>query len=199
MSDDADDLEPAVRPEFRSRFARIRDRVVTADAVYGTILFAALIAVSSDADHSGDGIPGDQGFHVTIETAERVDLVQTLIVSLTTLVVFWIAHVYARTIAGHGFRGGKDVRLGTAFHRAIDHSNGMLWSAIPATLVLLLGIVGVIPDASDWSLVVNILVLGVLGYQALSERRRSIPLRILGGVITAVLGLVIIIIDIAVH
>jgi hypothetical protein len=186
--------------DTRSRFARIRDRVVTADAVYGTILFSALIAVASDADHSGDGIPGDEpAFHVTITFGERVDLVQTLIVSLTTLVVFWIAHVYARTIAGHGLRAGEDVRLGRAFRRAIEHSNGMLWSAIPATLVLLLGIVGVIPDASDWALVVNIVVLGVLGYQALSERRRSIPMRILGGVITAVLGFVIILVDIAAH
>ena len=185
---------------WRERVSRIRDRVVTADAVYGTILFAALIAVSSDADHSGDGIPGDQpAFHVEITVGERVDLAQTLLVSVVTLVVFWIAHVYARTIAGHGVREGESVRLGVAFRRAITHSNGMLWSAIPATLVLLLGIVGVIPDASDWALVVNIVVLGVLGYQSLSERGRGIPMRILGGVITAVLGLVIIIIDIAVH
>jgi hypothetical protein len=184
----------------RSRLSAIRDRVVTADAVYGTILFAALIAVSSDADHSGDGIPGNEtGFHVEITVGERVDLIQTLLVSVVTLVVFWIAHVYARTIAGHGTRDGRDVRLGAAFRSAIEHSNGMLWSAIPATLVMLLGIIGLIPDASDWALVVNILVLGVLGYQSLSERGRSIPMRILGGVITAVLGLVIILIDIAVH
>jgi len=185
---------------WRERVSRIRDRVVTADAVYGTILFAALIAVSSDADHSGDGIPGDQpAVHVTITVGERVDLVQTLLVSVVTLIVFWIAHVYARTIAGHGVRGGESVRLGTAFRRAIEHSNGMLWSAVPATLVLILGIVGLIPDASDWALVVNIVVLGVLGYQALSERGRAIPIRILGAVITAVLGLIIILIDIAVH
>jgi hypothetical protein len=173
---------------------------VTADAVYGTILFAALIAVSSDGEHAGDGIPGDQsGVHVTIKTGEQVDVLQVLLVSLGTLLVFWIAHVYARTIAGHGVRQGEDVRLGASFRRAIAHSNGMLWSAIPATVVLILGIVGVLPDAPDWSLLVNVIVLGFLGYQALSERRRAIPIRILGGVITAVLGQIIIIIDIAVH
>ncbi|GMA93253.1 hypothetical protein GCM10025881_00770 [Pseudolysinimonas kribbensis] len=56
----------------------------------------------------------------------------------------------------------------------------MLWSAIPATVVVLLGAAGVLPDAADWALVVNVLVLGVLGYQSLSERRRPVPLRILG-------------------
>jgi hypothetical protein len=189
-----------VTPHPRSRFSRLRDRVVTADAVYGTILFAALIAVSSDGEHAGDGIPGDQsGLHVTIESGEQVDVLQVLLVSLGTLIVFWIAHVYARTIAGHGLRQGEDVRLGQALHRAIDHSNGMLWSAVPATVVLILGIAGVLPDAPDWSLTVNLIVLGFLGYQALSERGRAIPIRILGGVVTAVLGLIIIVIDIAVH
>ena len=184
----------------RSRFSRLRDRVVTADAVYGTILFAALIAVSSDAENAGDGLPGDQsGVHVTIQPGEQVDVLQVLLVSLGTLLVFWIAHVYARTIAGHGVRQGEDVRLGASFRRALAHSNGMLWSAIPATVVLILGIVGVLPDAPDWSLMVNIVVLGFLGYQALSERRRAVPIRILGGVVTALLGLIIIIIDIAVH
>ncbi len=182
------------------RLSRIRDRVVTADAVYGTILFAALIAVSSEGDGSGDGVPGNQpGVHVEIGTGQHVDLVQTLLVSVSTLVVFWIAHVYARTIAGHGRREGEDVRLGTALHRALEHSNGMLWSAIPSTIVLLLGVAGLVPDAADWSLVVNVVVLGVLGYQALSERRRAVSIRALGGVLTAVLGLVIILIDIAVH
>jgi hypothetical protein len=39
----------------------------------------------------------------------------------------------------------------------------------------------------------------VLGYQSLSERRRPVPLRILGGVVTALLGLAIILLDIAMH
>ncbi|GMA97154.1 hypothetical protein GCM10025881_39780 [Pseudolysinimonas kribbensis] len=43
-----------------SRLSRLRDRVVTADAVYGTILYAALIAVSAAYEHAGDGVPGDQ-------------------------------------------------------------------------------------------------------------------------------------------
>ena len=185
---------------WRSRLSTLRDQVVTADAVYGTILFSALIAAGSDpeSDHAGDGIPGDE-LHVELALGSNDGLVDTLLVAVTTLIVFWIAHVYARTLAGHGRRDGEDVRLGEALRRAVAHSNGMLWSAIPATLVLLLGVAGLVPDAADWALLVNLIVLGVLGYQALSERGRAIPLRVLGGVVTALLGLAIILVKIAVH
>ncbi|GAA2084312.1 hypothetical protein GCM10009840_21340 [Pseudolysinimonas kribbensis] len=185
-----------------SRLSRLRDRVVTADAVYGTILYAALIAVSAAYEHAGDGVPGDQPNvqgDLALLTPASVDFLQVLEWSVTTLIVFWIAHVYARTIAGHGMRSGEDRRLGVSFRHALAHSNGMLWSAIPATVVVLLGAAGVLPDAADWALVVNVLVLGVLGYQSLSERRRPVPLRILGGVVTALLGLAIILLDIAMH
>ncbi len=184
-----------------SRLRRLRDRVVTADAVYGTILYAALIAVSAGGDEAGDGIPGDQsgipGDQSGIDA--HVEIAGVLLISITTLLVFWAAHVYARTIAGHGVRNGRDVAVGTALHQALEHSVGMLYSAIPATIILVLGAFGLIPDAADWALWVNVFVLGVLGYQALSERRRAIPIRILGAVITALLGLILIIVDIAVH
>jgi len=185
-----------------SALTRFRDRVVTADAVYGTILYAALIAVSASYEHVGDGIPGDQpGVQADLQllTPQEVDFLQVLEWSATTLIVFWIAHVYARTIAGHGVRGGEDRRLGVSFRRALSQSHGMLWSAIPATLVVLLGAVGVLPDAADWALVVNVLVLGFLGYQSLSERRRPVIIRIIGGLVTALLGLAIILLDIAMH
>jgi hypothetical protein len=185
-----------------SRLSRIRDRVVTADAVYGTILYAALIAVSAAYEHVGDGVPGDQAdpiLDIELLTPLHVDYLQVIEWSASTLIVFWIAHVYARTIAGYGVREGREVRLGDALYGAVAHSNGILWSAIPATLVVLLGAVGVVPDAADWALVVNLLVLGFLGYQSLSERRRPFPLRLLGGVVTALLGLAVILIDIAMH
>jgi len=169
-------------PPQRSRLGRLRDRIVTADAVYGTILFAALIAVKADDEHGSDGVPGDataaSGAHVQVDvTAAHADLVQVILVSVGTLLVFWAAHVYARTIAGHGLRNGEDVRLGQSFRQGVRRSMGMLYSAIPATIVLILGATGLFGDAADWALWVNVLVLGVLGYQALSERRRAIPIR----------------------
>ena len=186
-----------------SVWASIRDQVVSADAIYGTILYAALIAVASDengADGTGDGIPGDATQHgVVIEfgggALDRVAVFDTLLLAGVTLIVFWLAHVYARTIAGHG--AAKSLR--TALGNALDASAGMLYAAIPSTIVLLLGIIGVLPDAADWSLVIAILVLGILGYQSFAERGSRVWLRILGAVVSGLLGLILVILDASVH
>jgi hypothetical protein len=182
-----------------SVWARIRDHVVSADAIYGTILFAALIAVASDESGVGDGIPGDTPSHgVTIVFGEaqktQAALIETLLLAGVTLLVFWMAHVYARSIAGHG-----GLRLRSAIWKALDSSAGMLYSAIPSTIVLLLGIFGVIPDAADWALVVAIVVLGILGYQSFAERGSKIWARILGAVVSGLLGLILVVLDASMH
>jgi hypothetical protein len=167
-----------------SRWTSFRDRVVTDDAVYGTVLFAALIATSSAPDPHSDGIPGD----VVVQFGgDSGDIVDVLIVSVTTLLVFWVAHVYARVLA----RGG----LGDA----IRHSSGMLWAAIPPTLLLVLGAVGVLPDAVDWSGLLSLAVLGFVGYEAAARRGRGVGVRILSGAVAVVLGFIIIVVKVAVH
>ena len=186
-----------------SAWTRFRDRVVSADAIYGTILFAALIAVASDengVNGDGDGIPGDATQHGVVvefggQVADRVAVFDTLLLAAVTLIVFWLAHVYARTIAGHG--AAKSLR--TALGDALETSSGMLFAAIPSTIVLLLGIVGVLPDAADWSLVVAIIVLGVLGYQSFAERGSKVWARIVGAVVSGLLGLILVVLDAAVH
>ncbi len=180
--------------------SRIRDRIVSADTIYGTILFAALIAASSNGNGSGDGIPGDvirAGAAAALPAvhADQADLAETLVVAVVTLLVFWLAHVYARTIAGHGAR----MRLRTAIRTALGNSAGMLYAAIPSTIVLILGVVTVLPDAADWSLVVAVVVLGILGYQSFAERGSRIVVRIVGGLSSALLGLALMVLDIIVH
>ncbi|MEO6115013.1 MAG: hypothetical protein ABIP33_01405 [Pseudolysinimonas sp.] len=185
-----------------SVWTTIRDHVVSADAIYGTILFAALIAVASDEHGVGDGIPGHPTTPapgVTIDLGSSasqtaIDYFDILLLSGITLLVFWLAHVYARSIAAHG-----EVRMRTAVWRALDSSAGMLYSVIPTTLVLILGMIGVLPDAADWSLVVAILVLGILGYQSFAERGSKVWARILGAVVSGLLGLILVVLDAAVH
>jgi hypothetical protein len=173
---------------------RVRDRVVTADAVYGTILFAALVAVASDEE-------GTEALTIDVGEAaiDRVESLTVLLVAGGSLVAFFLAHVYARTIAGHGVRRGEDVPVGRAFREAVRESAGMLLAAIPSTLLLLLGAIGILPDAPDWALLVAVVVLFVLGYQALAERGSAVWRRIVGGLVSALLGLVVIAIDIAAH
>jgi len=184
-------------------WARLRDRVVSADAIYGTILFAALIAAASgqgSTDGEGDGIPGDASLHgISLhfgdQAIDRGADLETLLVAGATLIVFWLAHVYAHTIAGHGAM--KSVRAALA--HALETSSGMLIAAIPSTIVLLLGVVGLLPDAADWSLVLAVVVLGVLGWQSFVERGSGVGGRIVGAVVSALLGLALMILKVVVH
>lgn len=164
-----------------SRWIRFRDRVVTDEAVYGTVLYAAVIAASSAPDDHSDGVPGDSA-----ALAPR-DVLDVLLLSLTTLLVFWVAHVFARTLA----RG--------ALRDALRHSNGMLLAAVLPTVPLVLGAVGVLPDAVDWSALLSFVVLAFLGYGSAERRGRGIGIRILSAFIAVVLGFVIVVIKIAVH
>ena len=184
-------------------WARLRDRIVSADAIYGTILFAALIGVASDdgsANGEGDGIPGDASLHGIAlhfgdRAIDRAAVLDALLLAGVTLIVFWLAHVYARTIAAHG--SAKSTRR--ALGEALEESSGMLVAAIPPTIVLLLGAVGVLPDAADWSLVVAIVVLGLLGWQSFAERGSGVAGRVVGAIVSALLGLALVILKATVH
>jgi hypothetical protein len=166
-----------------SRIAEFRERVVTPDAVYGTILFAAVVAALSDEDDL------------------RGDIVSTLIFSVITQIVFWIAHVFAGAVAGHGAHGGEVVPLGTATSRAIRHSLGLLYGPVLPAVPLLLGSFGLIAadDAGDLSLLIAMIILGVLGYLAFADRGARVIVRVLGALGSAFLGFVIIVLNMAVH
>jgi hypothetical protein len=154
----------------------VRDRFVTADAVYGLILYSALIAAVSDADSN---------------------VFEVLFVSVLSLVVFWGAHLFARTVAGHG----ADVSLGTAFRAAFAESLGMLYAVVFPSIPLLMGAAGLIStdDAVSASLVVSMIVLGVLGYNSFAKRKSHMIIRIVGALATAAFGLLAILLNIVVH
>ncbi len=154
----------------------VRDRFVSADAVYGLILYSALIAAVSDDDSSS---------------------LEVLFVSIGSLLVFWGAHLFAGTVAGHG----ADIRLGTAFRAAFAGSLGMLYAVVFPSVPLLFGAAGLISadDAVSASLVVSIIVLGVLGYNSFAKRKSHMVIRIVGALATAAFGLLAILLNIVVH
>ena len=154
----------------------VRDHFVTADAVYGLILYSALIAGVSD-DHS--------------------EALEVLVFAAASLIIFWGAHVFAGTVANHG----AELGLPAALWRALGHSSGMLYAAILPSLALLLGVFTLTSadDAVSIALLVATVVLGVLGFYAFSQRRRPVVIRILGGLGTALFGLLMILLNIIVH
>ena len=154
----------------------VRDRFVTADAVYGLILYSALVAGVSD---------------------ENSTALEVLVLSVASLVIFWGAHVFAGTVAGHG----AETNLRGALRRSLGHSSGMLYVAILPSLALLLGVAHLVgaDDAVNLALLVATVVLGALGYNAFAQRKRPVAIRILGGLGTALFGLLLILLNVIVH
>jgi len=158
----------------------IRQRFVNPEAVYGLILYSALIGGVSTEDTSS---------------------LEVLVVSVFSLVIFWGAHVFSRTIASHGVTDGTETSLRTATRLGFVESSGMLYAAILPTLPILLGVAKVMStdDAVSLSLLVAMIVLGVLGYQSFAQRQARVITRILGALGTAFFGLLMIILNILVH
>ena len=153
--------EPATEGRVRL-FLRVR--FASPSAVYGLILFTVLIAVASD-EHS------------------HIGTVFTL--SVSSLIVFFLAHVFAHTLGDHGELG-----LRRATVQAVHHSSGMLYASIPPGIVLGIGALAGIhaETAADYALLMAVLVLGLLGYFAYSRRTSSVGTRIVGALGTAFLG-----------
>ncbi|HWK19885.1 MAG TPA: hypothetical protein VNR37_03830 [Microbacteriaceae bacterium] len=153
----------------------IRERLATAPAIYGLIVYVVLIAATSDYEH---------------------DAYLVFVWSALGLIVFYLAHSFAEGLAAH-----DEPDLWKAAKRGLRHSLGMLYSAVlPSIAILVCALVGLDGDhASDWALLVGLVVLGYLGYQATADRGKPVWVRILSAFVTALLGFVIMIIDYAVH
>ncbi|GGE86064.1 hypothetical protein [Mycetocola zhadangensis] len=157
-----------------------RNSFVTEESVYGTLLVSGMIVVS--------GTYGASSW-------------ATFLSVLGTVIVFWVAHVYAGTVAGHAVMEGKDIALGTAFKRSLRRSVGFLTSALIPCVLLLIGALRVIPDAlAIWlALWVGVVILGALGYRAFALRGSAWTVRILGSLGTATLGIAMILLKALIH
>jgi hypothetical protein len=147
----------------------------TEEGVYGLILVSGLVASAGSG-----GTPA----------------VRTLAITAVTVIVFWMAHVYAGAVAAHGTAGveGKPVSLGQAVRHAMRRSRGLLVATVLPGLALLLGVVGVLPDTvAIWtSLWVCVGVLAWLGFVAYRRKGATWAMQIVGAVSTASFGVVII-------
>jgi hypothetical protein len=165
---------------MRAVLGWVERRLVTADAIYGLILYAALVGVISDKSHPS---------------------LEVLILSVLSLLVFWGAHVYAATIAGHGVRDGAVITVGAALHDAVWHTSGMLYAAILPSVPLVIAVFGALKDddAANLSMLVVVVQLAVIGYDSFTQRRSPIIIRILGAIGTGLFGLLMVILNLIVH
>jgi hypothetical protein len=159
---------------------RVRVEYITEESVYGTVLVSAVIVAS--------------GSHGTTS-------MQLFVSVLVAVIVFWAAHVYAGTIAGHGIDPAAPTSLSESFRHALRRSIGFLTSAVPPSLVLLLGALQAIDDTvAIWTaLWLGVAILFVLGFTVFALRGDSWLVRILGAFGTAAFGIAMILLKAVIH
>lgn len=162
--------------EVTPRVARI---LTSEESVYGLILVSGMIVVSGTV--SGTSL-------------------NALVTVAVTVVVFYLAHVYAGTLGRLAATDGE-AGLRTSLAGAARHSRGMLVSSIVPLLILLLGTTDLIDDTvAIWSaLIANTVMLGVLGWIVVARWSTHWMPRLLSALITAGFGLVLIALKALIH
>jgi hypothetical protein len=155
----------------------------TPPAIYGTVAYASLIAATS--------------FHTGAEQSAA----QVLLFCVATVVAFWVAHVFAATLAFHGDSERPAARLRDSVRHALFDTSGMLEAAVLPTVPLVLAALGMLePDAAvNAALWVAVGMLALLGYLAFAVRHTRVWVRVAGGAATGVLGLIVVGLETLLH
>ena len=151
--------------------------IVSEPAIHGVILVGGLVLVLGNSDEASWDV---------------------LVKVIATLVVFWAAHVYAGAVAhlGDEYEGDTPWRTRAirATRDALDHSWGMLVAGVVPLVVLTMGTFGLISDQNAiWgTLWVAVVVLGILGWLGVASWSPRPQARLLGALITSLLGLALV-------
>jgi hypothetical protein len=161
------------------RIFAAKDRSVRhyAGAVYGTILVMALLAIEPDT-----------------EPAEEVAAAVAV-----TMIVFWLAHVYAHSIATR-LRTGEE--LSWQHIRAQASSEWpIVQASAPAVIALLLAAVGVFDTGTAIAIGLGLGMLQLFGWGVFIGRLQGLPpaRAVLVGVIDCSFGLAIVGLETLVH
>ena len=161
------------------RLRRLRRELITPELIYGTILVSAIIVIAEDGED---------------------DLTLLTVVAVTS-VVFWVAHVFAATIAHHEKRDGRGVPIGESLRHAMHHSLGLLLAAIFPVFWLTLGWAGALTeeDAYTIALLGGVILLFIFGALAFAERGRRWYWCLVAGLATALLGTIVILLKAVLH
>jgi hypothetical protein len=171
-------MQGAVNPDVRRsrRLARILAANPRA-AIYGTIVASAVIATTAGGHESPALI---------------------LEATLATLLVFWLAHVYADFL-GHALRrASSNLRLMAS---VMFQELSMLVAPALSIFFLLLGALGVLGEAlavglALWSGVVQLIGWGIdMGRQ----RGQAWPAALLTGLVNGAFGVVIVLLEVQLH
>ena len=149
------------------------------EAIYGLILATSVIAISREYDSSNAGLIG-----VTV---------------LVTGIVFWLAHVYARVLAGsmshHRMLNRAEVRA------ALRHDWPLVEVAIPLVLILALGVLDIVPDKAAILAATLAVLVELAAAGAYAARMSGAGLRgtVVSAVVAVTLGSAVVLLKALVH
>ena len=149
------------------------------EAIYGLILATSVIAVSAEYDSSNAGLVG-----VTV---------------LVTGVVFWLAHVYARVLAGsithHRMLNRSEVRA------VLRHDWPLVEVTVPLLLILALGVLDVVGDKTAILAATLAALVELAAAGAYSARASGAGLRgtVLSALVAVSLGSAVVLLKTLVH
>jgi hypothetical protein len=148
-------------------------------AVYGQILVTAVIAAFSE--YSG------------------ISAAETLSGVAVTILVFWVAHVYANAVAEQVSH--ERALTASDIRRVARDEAPMVQTAIPAMAVLGLGWAGALPDRAAINLAIAVGVVELVAWGFVIARRASLSPRGTAVAVTVngALGLAIVGLKVAIH
>lgn len=167
------------RPRQSAPIGSIVSLARSAGGIYGLIVISGVVVVSRNL--TGSSFDG-------------------LLVVIATLVVLFIAHAFAATIA-HLSDDGTGHTVRQAIGRGARESAGMLVVGIVPIVVLALGVLGLLrPTDAVWlALFVDVLLLGVLGWAIAAARSLKPVVRFGSALATAAFGGVLILLKVLIH
>jgi hypothetical protein len=162
---------------WRPRLVRTTGSIT--ESIYGLILATSVIAVSQEYDDSNAGRIG-----VTV---------------LVTGVVFWLAHLYARVLAGSISRRRMLDR--SEVREAFRHDWPLVEVTVPLVLILALGVLDAVPDrAAILAATIAALVeLGAAGAYAARTSGAGLLGTVASAVIAVTLGSAVVLLKALVH
>jgi hypothetical protein len=149
----------------------------TAGAIYGTIAAMAVIAgTASDPSHA-----------------------KPLNLTLATLFVFWLAHVYAQALSHH-LKGATGLEW-AAIRRAMAEERPLLEGPLPLLVLLALGTVGVLEIHTSIRLALWLGVAELVSWGLFYARRQGWgwPTAVVTGLVNGCFGLAIVILEVVIH
>jgi hypothetical protein len=153
--------------------------LVTPPTIYGTIILSGVIVAADDKDSD----------------------FEVFILTLSTIVVVWIAHVLSEVVAGEHAVTNPPTPLRAVVSLAIQHSIGLLAAAVLPLVFLLIGTFGGLTEYVAYysALGIALVTLAVLGWLVFAHRGNAWPFRQAGAVGTALLGAAVILLKSFIH